>query len=237
MSVIRLLERKGVIRLFGAGLLLSPFVNILVKIYVVPVVTNRWSFAFAWKVFEANSFPNKALFIISFTMGALMLRGSSTAWKYVLMLLGCQIVNQLVNFGPNFRASPLFAVFFLINVTIFLAIADQLVWKVKAAKPKNKRLITKSYKSEKQVLIHFEGFGPWAKLTSVSSRGIHIRGTQVLPFELTHRDIEVKINKDLVLKTRLIRALDEDYFFEYVDVTSAELDRLNQWLRSQVKAA
>lgn len=237
MFVVRILERKDVIRLFAIGLLLSPFVNIGIKIFVLTNVRERWNFAFAWKVFEANPVPNKVLFIASFIMGALMLRGSSTAWKYVLALMGCQIVNQLMNFGPSVRASPLFAVFFLVNVIIFLFIADQLVWKVKASKPRHKRLVPMPHKTEKQVLIHFEGFGPWAKLTSVSSRGIHIRGIETLPFELNHRDIEVKIKKDLVLRTRLVRALDEDYFFEYVNMTPGELDKLNQWLRSQVQAA
>ena len=81
MSVIRLLERKGVIQLFGTGLLLSPFVNIMAKMYLVSGASSRWNFAFAWKVFEATSVANKVLFIISFVMGLIMLRGSSTAWK------------------------------------------------------------------------------------------------------------------------------------------------------------
>jgi hypothetical protein len=237
MFVVRILERKNVIQLFGAGLMLSPFVNIFIKILVLTEVRERWTLSFAWKVFESNPVPNKILFVSSLIIGAVMIRGASTAWKFVLVFMACQIANQLMNFGPGVRASKLFAVFFVINVAIFLFIADQLVWKVKAATPKHKKLVPLDHKAEKDVLIHFEGFGPWAKLTSVSNRGIHIRGIETLPFELNHREIEVKIKDDLILRTRLARCLDEDYFFEYIRLTPAEVDKLNQWLRSQVQAA
>ena len=237
MFVVKVLERKLVIRLFGVGLLISPLFNIIAKIFVTTNVPSKWTIVFAMQVIQANTTPNKILFICSMLIGALMLRGASTAWKYTLVLLGCHIVNQIVNFGPNVRQSWLFAAFFFVNVGIFLFIADQLVWKVGPQKPKHKRLGKMAAKTEKKIMVHFEGFGPWAKLTSVSMRGLHIRGIDELPFELNHRAIEVKINDSLILRTRLARNLDKDYFFEYIDITPAESDKLNQWLRSQVKAA
>lgn len=237
MFVVRVLERKNVIQLFGIGLICSPFVNIFIKIFLLSNVRDRWNFSFAWKVFETNTTPVKLLFLFSVVIGAIMLRGSSSAWKYTLLLLGCHIVNQIMNFGPSVRASWIFAVFFLVNVAMFLFIADQLVWKVKTSTPKHKRLVPLAKKTEKKVDIHFEGFGSWARLTSVSSRGLHIRSLKTLPFDLSHREIEVRINQDLILNTRLVRSLDEDYFFEYVNMSPAEVDKLNQWLRSQVQAA
>ena len=237
MFVVKVLERKIVIRLFGLGLLISPLFNTIAKILITTNVPNKWSFVFAQQVIQANTTPNKILFICSMLIGALMLRGDKSAWKYTLALLGCHIVNQIINFGPNVRASWLFAVFFVVNVAIFLFIADQLVWKVGPTKPRHKRLRPMANKSEKKIMVHFEGFGPWAKLTSVSTRGLHIRGIDELPFELSHRAIEVKISDGLVLKTRLSRNMDKDYFFEYIDITPAESEKLNQWLRSQVKAA
>lgn len=237
MFVVRILERKSVIRLFGIGLILSPIANIVFKIFLLSNLRDRWNLSFALKVFETNSFSVKALFLCSVVIGALMLRGASSAWKYTLVLMGCHIANQIVNFGPNFRASPYFAVFFLVNVAIFLFIADQLVWKVKMATPAHKRLVPINKKTEKKVEIYFAGFGPWARLTSVSSRGIHMRSVKTLPFELKHREIEVQITSDLVLRTRLARCLDDDYFFEYVNMSPAEADKLNHWLRTQVQAA
>ncbi|MBC7419773.1 MAG: hypothetical protein H7328_03505 [Bdellovibrio sp.] len=81
-----------------------------------------------------------ALSLLSIIIGVIMLRGSNTAWKYVLFLLGCHIATQVGSIGHDIRENWLWGLFFLVNVSAFIFIADQLVFKakppvVKAVKP------------------------------------------------------------------------------------------------------
>ncbi len=98
-------------------------------------IQERWSWRVFWFVTSNRAFVDQLLYIATFTIGVLMLRGAPWVWKCLLVLLGGYILNQTFHFGPNFRANKLSAVFFLMNVGIFLIIADQLAWKLKKNLP------------------------------------------------------------------------------------------------------
>jgi hypothetical protein len=66
-----------------------------------------------------------------------MLRGTTTVWKYALMLLGGYILLQISDF-KHVKSSAVTWVFFITNILTFMFVADQLVWKVKASAPKKK---------------------------------------------------------------------------------------------------
>ncbi len=137
MEIVKLLERQSVIRFFGIGLIASPFFNTFLTILSLPVVQDRWSWRVFWFITSNRAFVDQLLYVTTFIIGILMLRGATWAWKCLLVLLGGYILNQTLHFGQNFRANKLSAVFFLMNVGIFLFIADQLAWKIKKAIPKN----------------------------------------------------------------------------------------------------
>lgn len=135
MEIVKLLERKGVIRFFGVALILSPFFNTFLTIMAFPFVQDRWSWRVFWFVTSNRAVVDQILYIATFVIGVLMLRGATWAWKCLLILLGGYILNQTVHFGANFKANKLSALFFLMNVGTFLFIADQLAWKIKTAIP------------------------------------------------------------------------------------------------------
>lgn len=136
MEIVKLLERKGVIRFFGVGLILSPFFNTFLNMMTFTQIQNRWTWRVFWFVTTNRPLVDQLLYISTFVIGILMLRGAPWVWKCLLVLLGGYIVNQTLHFGPNFRANKLSAVFFLMNVGVFLFIADQLAWKLKQVLPK-----------------------------------------------------------------------------------------------------
>ena len=136
MEIVKILERKSVIRFFGIGLILSPFFNTFLTIMTFTQVQDRWTWRVFWFVTTNRALVDQLLYVATFTIGILMLRGAPWVWKCLLVLLGGYILNQTMHFGPNFRANKLSAVFFLMNVGVFLFIADQLAWKVKKHFPK-----------------------------------------------------------------------------------------------------
>ena len=135
MFLVKVLEKSAVIRTFGAALVLAPFVNTLVKMALLPPLPNRWSFAMFWRIIEAGSIANQTLYVATIIIGIMMLRGAATVWKYVLFLLGGYILLQVTDF-KHVKSSGVTWFFFIVNVVSFLFVADQLVWKVKAATPK-----------------------------------------------------------------------------------------------------
>ena len=131
MVVVKLLERKSVIRLFGVALVLAPFFNILMSMSLQTNIANRWTTKVFFKIISTSSTFDHLLYIASFIIGLIMLSGSAAAWRWVLVLLGGVIANQTMNLGQNFRSNWMSVPFFIVNVSIFLFILDQLAWKQK----------------------------------------------------------------------------------------------------------
>lgn len=253
MFAVKLLERKGVIQFFGFCLTFAPLFNIAIAMWMRQIETQqKWSFASFIAALGSGTLPHYALSALSIVIGILMLRGSANAWKYVLFLLGCHILIQLANIGPNIRKSWLWGLFFVVNVSVFIFIADQLVFKLKTpktlkkAEPQSNTVASETLPDNQQtenspqnpvtqtsqrMLIHFEGFGPWAQLMSVSNKRIHVRCISIPPFALDQRSIEVNFRNGLILQARLARQSDRDYFFEYEPLKNTELDLLSDWVR------
>ena len=120
MEIVKLLERKGVIRFFGVGLILSPFFNTFLNMMTFTQIQNRWTWRVFWFVTTNRPLVDQLLYISTFVIGILMLRGAPWVWKCLLVLLGGYIANQTLHFGPNFRANKLSAVFFLLNAVVYL---------------------------------------------------------------------------------------------------------------------
>lgn len=135
MILVKVLENKSVIRAFGASLVVAPIVNTLVKMAMLSDIPNRWSLAMFWRVIIVGSVANQILYIATMIIGFLMLRGTATVWKFVLMLLGGYIALQISDF-KHVKSSGITWVFFITNILAFMFVADQLVWKVKAVVPK-----------------------------------------------------------------------------------------------------
>ncbi len=242
MFLVKVLEKKSVIRTFGLALVLAPIVNTLVKMAMLADVPNRWSFAMFWRIIVVGSVPNQILYVATIIIGILMLRGTATVWKYALMLLGGYVLLQLSDF-KHVKSSAVTWMFFITNILTFIFVADQLVWKVKAPLPKKKPNPKKNLsapkpayrvipKVRKKILFQFAGGGPWGQLMGISSQGIHVRGLTEPPSDIATREIEISLNNGLTLRTRLARRKEHDYYFDYTSLSSEGIQSLNKWLQS-----
>lgn len=235
MLLVKVLERKGVIRLFGFLLLLSPFFNTFAKMSLLTEVPDRWSLKIFWKILMIGSTFNQILYVATIVIGILMLRGSVQAWKFALILLGGYIILQISDFG-HVRASKVTLLFFLTNIFVFLFIADQLVWKVKVKTRTNTNAplppAPPSLSIRKKIIIHFTGLGPWAQLLSISHKGLLVRSLTAPHQDIQTRELVISLKNGLNLRIRLAHSSNQDYFFSYISLSSEEVAALNQWILS-----
>ncbi len=232
MVVVKFLERKDVIRWFGIALILAPFFNKVISVSLLTNVGNPFNFRLIMAALATESLYDHALSVSSIIIGVLMVRGATLAWKYVLILLGAYIGQQTLNLGQNIKSNGLVGIIYLLNIGVFIFIADQLVWKIKVNFPKISPVL-KKIQSQKQILIHFDGIGPWAKLVSISSDTVQIRGLTSPPAGLESQEVEIRISNGLKIQVRLLRQDGNDFFFGYQKLTPPEIQLLNQWLQKQ----
>ncbi len=236
MKVIKLLERKEIIRSFGFLLVAAPFFNSLVSLFFFNRDPSRSSFYTFGRLLVSGTGFDNFLWIASVVIGLTMLSGSAKTWKFVLILLAGHIYHQLMNLGPNLRTSWIYGLFFFVNLGLFIFIADQLVWKVKTPpienlkKPFVQFLNAPIKVSEKRIIIHFKDLGPWARLISITSKGLHLRSLTEPPQNISRRPIEIALSHSLVLKTKYTRQLDRDFFFEFYEISHEQVSALNRWI-------
>lgn len=128
----KFLERKWVIQLFGLGLIVAPFVNILIQFLVLNSKSGiSWRYISISSYLMSGSITNYILAIGSVIIGGIMLSGSTKAWKAVLLLVGTHLIVQILSYKSKEWQGTLGWGAFAVNLSIFLFIADQLVWRVK----------------------------------------------------------------------------------------------------------
>jgi hypothetical protein len=147
MFAVKLLQRKSIIQLFGVCLTAAPFFNIGTMVWMQHTAKHyRWNSETFWAIAESGTPLQYGLSLLSIIIGIIMLRGSNSAWKYVLFLLGCHILTQVTSIGHDIRENWLWGPFFLVNISVFIFIADQLAFRSKdpVVKPKTAEVITPS---------------------------------------------------------------------------------------------
>lgn len=131
--VTKFLERKWVIQLFGLGLIVAPFVNILIQFLVLNSKSGiSWRYISISSYLMSGSIANYVLALGSIIIGCIMLSGSTKAWKAVLALVGTHLVLQILNYKSKEWQGSLGWGAFAVNLSVFLFIADQLVWRIKS---------------------------------------------------------------------------------------------------------
>jgi len=259
MFLVKVLENKLILRIFGAALILSPIVNTLVKMALLPDIPNRWSTAMFWRIIAVGSIPNQILYVATVIIGFLMMRGTAAVWKYVLLLLGGYIMLQISDF-KQVKSSSVTWLFFITNILTFMFVADQLVWKVKskpqnpnpnpnlnqkpkapvkfaAAKAAPKPSFRVIPKVRKKILFQFADGNPWGQLMGISSQGLHVRQLAEPPADIATREIEIALKNGLILRARLARRHEHEYYFNYSNISTEEIKSLNKWLHSLSNAA
>jgi hypothetical protein len=242
MSAVKFLERKGVIQSFGVILIGAPFVNALMFILLQKsqknIALQNLSF---WKVISTGTPLHYALAAGSLILGAYMLSGSRKAWNFVLGLLGAHILIQLLHLGENIRQNWLWGLFFVINVAVFIYIADQIVFKLKMPEnliiPKNqlpafapKTAPDKKAKKLSPVAIGFRGHGAWAELVEVDNGQIQVRKFKEPPADIRNRVVEFSFKKGVTLKAKYKNHVGPDYYFSFIQMNSSDFAQLNLWI-------
>ncbi len=230
MVVVKFLERKDVIRWFGIALLLAPFFNKVLSVSMLSNVKNPFNFRLIAAAFASESTFDHALSIASLIIGLLMLKGTTKAWRYVLVLLGGYIVQQTMHLGQDIKGHWVVGVIYLINISVFIFIADQLVWKITLP---TRTPMTKKASSQKKILVHFDGIGPWAQLVAISSQGVQVRSLMAPPPGIESKEIEIQMSNGLKLQLRFLRQSEDNFFFSYIQLAPPEIQLLNQWLQEQ----
>jgi hypothetical protein len=85
-------------------------------------------------------------------------------------------------------------------------------------------------KSKAQIMVDFQGLGPWAQVASISSNGFELRSHGPVPSNIESREVELNLAPGLSLRARLKSRTGSLYFFEYTNLPAGGVQKINQWL-------
>jgi hypothetical protein len=258
--VTKFLERKWVIQLFGLGLIIAPFVNIFIQFLVLNSATGMsWRYVNISSYLLSGSVTNYILALGSLIIGAIMLSGSKKAWKAVLVLVGTHIILQIINYKSKEWQGLLGWGAFAVNISVFLFIADQLVWRikskeelveerkansvipVKASSPEPvvpapavvarpiERIL--NLQSYKKILFSFDSDRPWGRLMTLTSHQLIVSCFEKAPESIENKVVQISFTKNLVIDIKFERKESNLYYFTPLDMTPERVNELNQWLK------
>lgn len=250
MLVVRILERKNVIRFFGVALMLAPFINIFLHMLVIKMQGGvAWSQFQFWAVIKGTQTISIVFAICSIAIGTTLLSGSTKAWKFVLLLVGTHLLVQILNINDKAWKGPLAWPSFLLNAGIFFFIFDQLVWKVKAeavpaSQPnvmnfpppveapvlkKEKQVI--HLKSYRKILFNFGSDEPWGEMKTLSSEFISVQSFAHPPENIDKLTVQINFTKDVVIDIEFDRNEGDIYYFRPLNMNKDNVTKLNKWLK------
>lgn len=260
--VTKFLERKWVIQTFGVALIVAPFVNILIQFLVLNSKSGiSWRYISISHFLLSGSIANYVLAIGSVVIGTIMMSGSAKAWKAVLVLVGTHLIVQILNYKSREWQGTLGWGAFAVNLSVFLFIADQLVWRVKskeelfaeamqkaaALKPTPKPKVQEPtplvvepvaavekilhLKSYKKIFFSFGADRPWGCLMTLNSHQLIVTCFEKAPESIENKVVAISFAKDLVIDIKFDRKESNLYYFTPLDMTPERVSHLNQWLK------
>lgn len=246
MKVVRFLERENVIRFFGLGLMLAPFVNMWLHLLVLKIQNKMaWSQINFMVYLKSGNPVSYFLAACSVVIGIKMLGGTAKAWRYVLFLIGAHLLIQIANLNNKAWQGPLAWPSFLLNAGLLFFIVDQLVWKVKSPevpatpqaavpptplKPISEKQVM-NLKSYRKILFSFGSNKPWGELKTLSSEELSVKSFAPVPEQVEHKTVQINFAKDVVIEIEFSRKENEMYYFKPLNMQKDNVTRLNKWLR------
>jgi hypothetical protein len=243
MKVVRFLERENVIRLFGLGLMLAPFINMALHLLILKTQNKMmWSQVNFMAYLKSGNPVSYFLAACSLGIGIKMLGGSSKAWRYVMVLIGAHLLIQIININNKAWQGPLAWPSFLLNSGLLFFIVDQLVWKIKTPESENnlasvspiKPRVEKyvlNLKSYRKILFSFGSDRPWGELTTLSSEELCVKSFSVVPAQVEHKTVQINFSRDVVIEIEFSRRENEMYYFKPLNMQKDNVTRLNNWLK------
>jgi hypothetical protein len=242
MKVVRFLERKQVIQFFGLALILAPFINTALHILILKAQNHMtWKQINLIAYLKTGNLLSFFLALCSVAIGCIMLRGSVTAWKYVLGLIGTHLLVQVLNINNKAWSGPLAWPSFLLNASLFYFIIDQLVWKVHAPAPSRAPSVSSQpirperkvihLKSHRKILFSFGSEKPWGELKTLSSEWLAVKNFAEVPKRAETEVIQINFAKDVVVEIRFSHCEGQIYYFTPLNMDKNLTAKLNRWLR------
>ena len=254
MKVVRFLEREKVIKLFGLGLVLAPFFNIIIHLWLQKIQYKvAWAQINVLSHLKSGNPISYVLAIFSIAIGIKMLGGTTRAWRYVLALIGAHLIIQVLNLNNRAWHGPLAWPSFLLNIGLFYFIIDQLVWKIGVntfhAMPKIKTPVKAlekpadnvsffekerqviNLKSYRKILFSFGSKEPWGELKTLSSEELAVRSFAKVPDNIEGQIVQINFSKDVIVEIQFSRRENEMYYFKPLNMEKENIIQLNQWLK------
>lgn len=236
MKAVKFLERKGVIRLFGLGLFVAPFINALMLIQMEKSKYAAYVHQISYiQILKSGTPFHYFLALCSIGIGLTMLvTGSQKAWKLVLALLSIHIVIQFKNLGVNIKQSWLWGAFFIVNLGAFVFIAEQLVFKDDVDNQTSPTIQNDTLKTRKKMSktpIGFKDYGYWGELAELNFQGITVKKIKEPPSDIQNRTIRVKFKDSVDLSARFSHFSDDVYHFRFTDMNNEDKRQLYSWIQ------
>jgi len=238
-SAVRFLEKKQVIQFFGLSLIVAPFVNFYLVLYSrMQEYKLTWAQLNLINSLKSGIIDNYVLSLLSIVIGIVMLRGSTKAWRATLFLVGFHIVIQILNYNTSAKGNILWWPFLLVNVSVFMFIADQLVWKIEIPQvtprpPAEDKTI--HLKTFKKIYLRHDDPIPWAEIKNMNSKGFQAHclrsPSKNILINISARNVVLKISNDLILYARLKSHTGKIYNFEFIDQAEKHEELINTWFK------
>jgi|GEM_PF-6354467 len=247
MKIVRFLEREKVIRFFGLALMVAPFINLILHVWVLKIQNKvLWSQVNVMAFLKSGNSISYLLAVCSIVIGFKMLSGSTKTWRYVLVLIGAHLLIQIINVNNKAWQGPLAWPSFILNAVLFFFIVDQLVWKIKveAATPallknesevlpvaifKNRQVV--NLKSFRKILFSFGSTKPWGELKTLSSEELSVKSFSQVPENIENQIIQINFSKEVIVEIQFSHKENEMYYFKPLNMQKDGIERLNLWLK------
>ncbi len=240
MKVVRFLERKLVIQFFGIMLIVAPFANMALHLFLIKKNSGLlWVQFQIWPLLKNTPTISLLLTLCSLIIGVKLLSGVAQAWRYVLIFLGAHIVLQVLNINDKAWKGPLAWPSFLLNTGLFFFIFDQLVWKLSdtlhAATPVAAAKKVVHLKSYRKILFNFGQQKAWGEMKTLSSETISVKclsSVAAPTYEsLQNSIVQINFSKDVIVDIKFDYQDNDYYYFKPLNMDTDKINKLNAWLR------
>ncbi|PWU17842.1 MAG: hypothetical protein C5B49_08220 [Bdellovibrio sp.] len=256
MAQQKLLHQERVIRTSGVLLMIAPFANFYLTIDVVNL-PGKWAPAVLFKLATGISPIHWILWVASFIVGTMMLKGKRSSWISVLAVLGFFIVFDVLQFKKDIQRGWTQPVVSLaVNVSIFMLVYLQEFRQAsapgaRAAPAKSAPEVqvavlplgksaaavtpipTRSYDfaiNSKRFINHtidFEGYGGWAKVVLMTENEFVVEAFKDPPPNIENEAVEIFVDQ-AVIHLKMTSRWGKRFVFRYESVRP---------LNSEVKVA
>lgn len=226
----KLHHNERVIQASGLILMFSPLANFVLS--VLPVaIPGKWTLSGILILAQGVSLGHWVLWCASFFVGALMLKGRRSSWVFVLLILGCFIIFEFLNFRKSLQRGwwqPMLSM--LANLFVFGAVylqefrqssvpkrsssgPDQSIAKESLGVAVRPEILWVDVPNLLGAVIEFEGHGPWGNIVVMNEDEIHIESFREPPADIRKRTVEIDVSEQRVLVLNYSHQAGNRYVF------------------------